>query len=258
MDSLKVAAIQADLHWEQPQKNLNYFSGEIKKLPKDVDLVVLPEMFSTGFSMNAAQAAEDEPGPAVKWMQEEAEKYQIALAGSLMIHWNERYYNRFYFVYPSGKIEHYDKRHLFSLAGENEVYEPGREHVIITYKNWKICPQVCYDLRFPVFSRNTQGYDLVIYVANWPEKRIQAWDVLLRARAIENMAFCIGVNRTGTDGNDYPYCGHSAIYDALGYTLAYAESDETSLVVTLEKEHLITTRKQLNFLEDRDQFLLKY
>lgn len=253
---LKVVGIQAHLAWENPTENLDYFAQKINQIKEEVDLIILPEMFATGFSMNPEGLAEEAGGSIVKWMQTQANNKEAALAGSLMIKEGERYYNRFYFVEPSGQITHYDKRHTFTLAGEDNVYNHGKKPVLVNYKGWQILLQVCYDLRFPVFSRNTSSYDAVIYVANWPKKRIFAWDTLLKARAIENMAYCIGVNRVGLDGNGYEYNGYSGAYDSLGKTLAFAKAKETLFTAVLSKSHLEETRKKLNFLEDRDHFQL--
>jgi len=181
-----------------------------------------------------------------------------AIVGSLVIKENENYYNRLVFVEPNGTLTPYDKRHTFTLAGEHKVYTAGTEKIIIDYKGFKICPLVCYDLRFPVWARNSEDYDLLIYVANWPKVRIAAWDTLLKARAIENMSYCIGVNRVGLDGNNYEYSGHSAAYDVLGNRMdSILESTETIEVVTLEKSHITKYRERLGFLKDRDTFSLK-
>ena len=255
METLKIAAIQADLVWENPKANRAYFDAQIENLTHPVDLVILPEMFSTGFSMNPLLNADE--GETLSWMKQKATEKNTAIAGSLKVKDNDHYYNRFYFVTPEGTVTHYDKRHLFTLTGEHNVYRRGEKPVIVNYKGWTILLQVCYDLRFPVFARNTSNYDLVLYVANWPKKRIFAWDTLLKARAIENMCYCIGVNRVGLDTNSYEYNGHSGIYDSLGATLAFAESDEKTIYTTLTKEHLSETRNQLNFLADQDAFTLE-
>ncbi len=255
-EKLKIAGVQGHLAWENPIQNRNYFSDKIKDLEQDIDIIVLPEMFSTGFSMSPQDLAEIEPGDTLSWMKKEARNSSAAIAGSLMVNVKGNYYNRFYFVTPEGKVTHYDKRHRFTLAGEHKVYSSGKEAVIVNFKGWKLCLQVCYDLRFPVFSRNTSEYDALIYVANWPKIRIFAWDTLLKARAIENMAYCIGVNRIGLDGNGYDHNGHSGIYDSLGETLTFAGEKETVITATLSKEHLTTFRSKLNFLADRDQFEL--
>lgn len=254
-NSLNIAAIQANLSWENPAKNRAYFDQKIAEINQQVDLIVLPEMFSTGFSMSPQQCADT--GEMLGWMREKAAKIGSALAGSLMIREDDLYYNRFYFVTPEGDVTSYDKRHTFTLAGEHKVYKRGTEKVIAHYKGWKFLLQICYDLRFPAFARNLEDYDAVIYVANWPKKRVFAWDTLLKARAIENMSYCIGVNRVGLDDNAYEYTGYSGMYDSLGATLAFAESKEQTIYATLTKEHLEETRDQLNFLADRDHFSIE-
>jgi len=255
--NLNIAIIQADLAWENIEKNLNLFSEKIDFIDKNIDLIVLPEMFSTGFSMNAENLAEPSQGPAFKWMQEIAKKRNVAVTGSVIVKENNNFYNRLYFVFPDTTFKTYDKRHTFTLAREDRTYTAGNERLIVEYKGWKICPLICYDLRFPVWARNTVDYDLLIYVANWPETRIHAWDILLQARAIENMSYCIGVNRTGSDGNKYKYNGHSAIYDCLGNPLFKNDREaEFTQVLSLEKLHVSETREKLKFLQDRDSFSL--
>jgi len=255
--NLNIAIIQADLAWENIEKNLNLFSEKINLIDKDIDLIVLPEMFSTGFSMNAENLAEPPQGPAFKWMQKIAGKRNVAVTGSVIVKENNNFYNRLYFVFPDTTFKTYDKRHTFTLAREDQTYTAGNERLIIEYKGWKICTLICYDLRFPVWARNTVDYDLLIYVANWPETRIHAWDILLQARAIENMSYCIGVNRTGSDGNKYKYNGHSAIYDCLGKPLFKNNREaEFTQVLSLEKSHVSETREKLKFLQDRDSFSL--
>ena len=215
-------------------------------------------MFTSGFTMNATSVAETMKGDTINWLRQLANKSQAAITGSLVIVENDDYYNRLVFVEPSGRMTTYDKRHTFTLAGEHKVYTAGTEKVILDYKGWKICPMVCYDLRFPVWARNTEDYDLLLYVANWPKIRVNAWDILLKARAIENMAYCIGVNRVGLDGNNYEYSGHSAAYDVLGNRIdSIPESKEAIEVVTLEKNHITKYREKLGFLKDRDAFNLR-
>ena len=255
-ETLKIAGVQAHLAWENPVQNRKYFTERLKNL-EDVDIIVLPEMFATGFSMNPQGLAEDEPGETLSWMKEQAVKTGAAIAGSLMVKVQQNFYNRFYFVTSHGEIHKYDKRHTFTLAGEDKVYTKGNKPVIIDYKGWQICLQVCYDLRFPVFSRNVSNYDVLLYVANWPITRVFAWETLLKARAIENMAYCVGVNRIGLDGGGYEYNGHSGIYDYLGGTLAFAKDKEVTIIAQLSAKNLQKTRKSLNFLADRDSFLLQ-
>ena len=257
MKNLNIALIQADLAWENIKENLQKFEEKILEINADVDLFILPEMFSTGFSMNADALAESPSGPTLNWMKRIANEKNAAITGSIIIKDNEQFFNRLYFVFPDTSFKQYDKRHTFTLAKEDETYTAGTERLIVEYKGWKICPLVCYDLRFPVWTRNTEDYDLLIYVANWPKTRIHAWDVLLQARAIENMAYCAGVNRTGLDGNKYEYIGHTAVYDVLGAPMFEQNEGEFTKIVTLDKDNLHYTRKNLKFLQDRDQFTLK-
>lgn len=255
--NLKTAVLQVDLVWEDIEANKRKFEERISALSGDVDLIVLPEMFTTGFSMNAEGLAEPANGPSFEWMQKIAYQKNAAVTGSLITSEDGLFYNRLYFVYPDGSFEKYDKKHTFTLAQENETYASGNERLVVTYKGWKICPLVCYDLRFPVWARNTENYDLLLYVANWPAPRIHAWDILLQARAIENMSYCIGVNRVGKDGKDLDYVGHSAVYDILGKRISKNTTEtEFSEEVVLSKDHLLETRSQLRFLQDRDQFTL--
>jgi len=258
MEELKITLIQSHLHWENPVANRTHFSKIFDKIDGDTDVIVLPEMFTTGFSMNAETSAETPNGPTALWMQAEALKHNAAITGSLIIKDNGLFYNRLFFVRPDGIIETYNKKHTFTLAGEHTVYTAGRNLVQIEYKGWKIRPLVCYDLRFPVWARNTDSYDLLLYVANWPERRVAAWDALLKARAIENMAYCIGVNRIGLDGNGHQYTGHSAAYDVLGELISTRLFEKEFIeTITLSKEHLTKNRKHLQFLKDADGFTLK-
>ncbi|MFC7356362.1 amidohydrolase [Jejudonia soesokkakensis] len=255
---LKVSIIQSHLHWENPVANRTQFSEKIAAISEDTDLIILPEMFTTGFTMNAASLAEETNGVTLFWMQSEAKKKNAALTGSIIIKDDGLFYNRLFFVFPDGTFHQYDKKHTFALAGEHKTYQAGQNKLIVTYKGWKICPLVCYDLRFPVWARNKEDYDLLVYVANWPDKRVNAWDALLKARAIENMAYCIGVNRVGLDGNGHQYTGHSAGYDVLGELLTTSDYEkEFTETITLEKEHVVTLRDRLQFLQDRDYFEIK-
>lgn len=251
---MKIALIQSDLIWENPTANRIHFEEKINGIDESVDLIVLPEMFSTGFTMNPEAVAETMQGKTVLWMQSLAKARNGAITGSVVIEEAGNFYNRMLFVFPSGEIQFYDKKHLFTLAGEDKVYTAGNQKLIVEYLGWKICPMVCYDLRFPVFSRNTENYDLLLYVASWPEKRIYAWDALLKARAIENMSYVVGVNRIGVDGNEHPYSGHSQLLDCLGDYLIKPQETDTVFVATLDKAKLIETRKRLGFLNDMDSF----
>lgn len=256
-NNLKTALIQVDLVWEDPSENLRKFTEKIDTIKEQTDLIVLPEMFSTGFSMDAEALAENMDGSTLSWMKETAIDKNTAITGSVIIKENGNFYNRLFFVFPDGSFKTYDKRHTFTLAKEDKTYTAGKERLIVEYKGWRICPLICYDLRFPVWARNTSDYDLLIYVANWPETRIHAWDILLQARAIENMSYCIGVNRTGNDGNDYKYNGHTAVYDCLGKSLFDNDrAQEFTEIIELDKSHIEETRDKLKFLQDRDSFNL--
>jgi len=254
---MKVAVIQSALVWENPEANRAYFEEKIDAIEEGVNLIVLPEMFTTGFTMDTVQVAEPMNGKTVLWMQVLAKAKNAAITGSVVIEENSNFYNRMLFVFPSGEIQHYDKRHLFTLAGEDKVYSRGVQKLIVDYLGWKICPLVCYDLRFPVFSRNVEDYDVLIYVASWPKTRIKAWDTLLAARAIENMSYTIGVNRIGTDNNGYEYLGHSQVLDYLGECLIEPMEQEGVFITILDKSKLIEVRKKLSFLGDKDSFEIK-
>ena len=254
---MKIALIQSDLYWEDASKNRKSFESKINQIDSEVNLVVLPEMFSTGFTMNAPEVAETMQGETVLWLQSLAKQKNFAITGSLIIVENEKYYNRMLFVFPSGEIQYYNKRHLFSLAGEDKFYTSGKEKVIIEYLDWKICLQVCYDLRFPVFARNVENYDLLLYVANWPKVRTNAWDTLLKARAIENLSYVVGVNRVGLDANNYEHVGHSQVVDFLGDFILEPQETEAVFIVELDKKAMIETRKKLDFLSDKDIFEIK-
>ncbi len=257
-DLLKIAMLQSNLIWENPEQNRNNFAEKIKKIGQSVDIILLPEMFTSGFTMSPSNVAETMEGETIKWMLEIALRSNAAIGGSIVIEKKDKFFNRFVFAKPDGTMEIYDKRHTFTLARENEVYASGNAKVIIDYKGWKICPLICYDLRFPVWARNTEIYDVLFYVANWPKPRITAWDALLKARAIENMSYCIGVNRVGLDANNHEYSGHSAAYDVLGEQLFDIEDGKEHVeIVTLSKAHLTSIREKLKFLNDSDAFTLK-
>ena len=254
-DTLKIAIIQSDLVWENPKENRDRFTKKMTSITMPIDVILLPEMFTSGFTMNPENVFETMQGQTIAWMKKTANEKQAAIGGSLVIKENDVFYNRFVFVKPNGSIETYDKRHTFTLAGEHRVYKAGTKKVVFDFKGWKLCPLVCYDLRFPVWSRNVENYDVLMYVANWPKPRINAWDTLLKARAIENMSYCIGVNRVGLDTNNHEYSGHSAVYDGLGNLLTSLKNNEEGIeIVSLEKNHISTIRNKLKFLDDRDTF----
>ena len=251
---MKIALLQSPLIWESPIANREYFEEKIKSITENVDLIVLPEMFTSGFTMNPKTVAEPMQGDTVFWLQALAKAKNSAITGSVVIQENGNFYNRLVFVFPSGAIKTYDKKHLFTLAGEDKTYTSGTEKLIIEYKGFKICPLICYDLRFPVFARNTEDYDVLIYVANWPKPRINAWDALLKARAIENMCYTIGVNRIGTDQNHHDYSGHSQAIDFLGNYLIEPQETQGVFITNLDKTSLLETRQKFGFLNDRDEF----
>lgn len=247
-----ITTIQSDIIWENISENLKNYESKIENLNSDV--IVLPEMFSTGFTMNPESLAEEMTGTTVNWMKENSKKINSAICGSVIIKEDNKYYNRFIWVNPDGTLYHYDKKHLFSFAGEDKNYTAGDSKIIIEYKGWKICPLICYDLRFPVWSRNTEDYDILIYVANWPVKRKHAWKTLLLSRAIENQCYVVGVNRVGFDNNSNFYSGDTSIVNALGELLYIRSHSEDVFTTTLDKEELNKIRKKLPFLDDRDNF----
>lgn len=261
MSALTLSLIQSDLVWENKEENLLRFSEKIASLQGKTNVVILPEMFSTGFSMNPSSLAETMDGPSVTWMKDQSSKNRVILTGSLIIKENGSFFNRLLWVLPNGEIGYYNKRHLFSFAGENEEYSPGNKRLIASLNGWKINLQVCYDLRFPVWSRQqiengTPEYDLIIYVANWPERRSHAWKTLLCARAIENQCFCIGVNRIGADGNGIEHSGDSLVVGPLGEVLYHCSGKEDVFTITLERNELEEARRKFPFLKDADQFLI--
>ncbi len=250
MQNLSVSIVQTTLYWEDSARNLEMFSEKIAGLEGDPDLVVLPEMFTTGFSMNAMAACEPMGGPALQWMQQTAATRGCVICGSVAVEENGRFYNRFFWVRPDGSFEQYDKKHLFTYAGENKDYTAGTKKLIVELKGWKIMPLICYDLRFPVFSRNrfreSEGfdYDVLLYVANWPATRSHAWRIMLMARAIENQAYVIGVNRLGVDENEITYSGDSAVISPLGENLSNLMPNQE------EAETVIMPRCQLDSFRD--------
>lgn len=252
-NQLHIALVQANLYWNDAVSNRNHFNDLLKDV-EGADVVVLPEMFPTAFCMDGK--SETMEGESVQWMLQKAKELGAAICGSLIIRENEQQYNRFVWATPDGALEHYDKRHLFSLMGEEKHFVAGSARKIIHYKGWKICPQICYDLRFPVFSRNDLGYDLLLYVANWPVRRIVAWDKLLQARAIENQSYVLGINRVGEDANGISFVGHSAAYDLFGETLSFLGGEEKVEMVTLDKQRLSELRQRLPFLQDGDDFTI--
>lgn len=257
-EDLRISMIQSHIIWEDKEENLSYFGELLRRVSGRTDLAVLPETFSTGFSMNVEALADPMDGTTVATIKGWAERYKMAVAGSFIAREEGKYYNRAFFVTPDGEASYYDKRHLFRMAGEDRHFSAGDKPLVVRYKDWNICLQVCYDLRFPVWSRNVNNaYDLLIYVANWPEARKKAWKVLLQARAIENMAYVCGVNRVGVDGKGFAFRGDSMIYDARGKKLADAgKRDETTRTCALSKTDLEAFRTKFPAWKDADAFQL--
>jgi predicted amidohydrolase len=256
---LKITLIQTHLIWENVDVNISHFDKLIDAISESSDVIILPEMFSAGFSMNIS-IAESMGGKSMKWLSRKAAEKNVAICGSLMIEENGMFYNRFTWMNPDGTFQTYNKRHCFRMANEHNYFTPGDEKIIIDYKGFKICPMVCYDLRFPVWSRNKivdneYAYDVLIYVANWPERREFAWQQLLIARAIENLSFVVGVNRVGKDGFDIDYSGQSAIINMLGQKLTSLQSHKTAIeTITINKTELQKYREQFPAHLDADAF----
>ena len=260
MSTLHFSLIQTSLFWEDKGANLDQLSQKINAIDQPTEIIVLPEMFSTGFSMQPKKLAENMDGPTVDWMRRTAAAKRAILAGSIIIEEGGQYLNRFIWMLPNGELGYYDKRHLFGFAGEDQKYSAGNKRLIASVKGWKINLQVCYDLRFPVWARQNianvgeEEYDVLLYVANWPEKRSHAWKTLLTARAIENQCFTIGVNRVGLDGNNIAHSGDSMVVGPLGEVLYHCAYEEDVFHISLQKEELVKTRQQFPFLKDADDF----
>lgn len=258
MNQLKISTFQAYLFWENVEKNLQNLELKLSGLREKTDLIVLPEMFNTGFTMNAEQLAEDMKGKTVSWMRKIAEKHKAVVTGSLIIKEEDKFYNRLVWMRPDGTYETYNKRHLFGFAHEDQTFTPGEEQKTVELKGWKIRLAICYDLRFPVFLRNKNPeYDLLLLVASWPDTRSMHWRSLITARAIENQSFVIGVNRVGHDGNQIYHSGHSMCINPLGQTVYYKPEDEDLYTFSINYEDLIKARKYFPFLKDADDFELK-
>lgn len=254
MNDLVVALVQSSLIWEDSSKNRAKFEATLSNLQK-VDIIFLPEMFTTGFSMKPSELYETMEGETVQWMLNQARVTNAVVTGSVIIKDDGKFFNRLIWAQPDGELKYYDKRHRFSYAGEDKEYTAGAERPTWEYKGWRIRPQICYDLRFPVWSRNDDDYDLLFYVANWPERRSTAWSALLVARAIENMSYVIGLNRVGEDGNGIDHSGNSVVLNALGEPLVAATPHANEVIyTTLSAEHLKQTRERFRFLNDRDTF----
>ncbi len=261
MPSLTVSLIQTNLFWEDKKANLAMLQKKIENISEKTEVVILPEMFSTAFSMKPEILAEPMNGMTVEWMKNIAAKKKIIMTGSLIIEEDGKYFNRLIWMLPNGEYGYYDKRHLFAFADEHSHYTPGTKKLIASVKGWKINLQICYDLRFPVWARQIPGgadkkYDLLINVANWPERRSRAWKTLLQARAIENQCFVVGVNRVGEDGNKINHSGNSTIIDPLGEIIYEKNKEEDIFTYTLEKEKVNETRQRFPFLNDADSFVI--
>mgnify|MGYP003487910670 CR=1 FL=1 len=252
MENLKISLVQSHLYWENIEKNLHHFT----QLCQDVktDVLVFPEMFTTGFTNQSEKLGVSMDSAPVKWMQELSQKIDTLVMGSMVIVENEEYFNRMIIAFPNGELQTYDKRHLFSLVGENNYYTAGREKILIEYKDWKISPLICYDLRFPTWCRNTEMEEVLIFVANWPEKRQKHWNLLLNARSIENQCYVVGVNRIGDAGNGIPHNGMSAVYDFWGNEILLANDLLGITLVEISKNELNEHRNRFGFWKDRDTF----
>ena len=253
-DSLRISLIQTRVHWHDPAQNRAHFQQRIEPLAGATDVIVLTETFTSGFTRHPQEIGETMQGETVAWMREQAAATGAAITGSVAMGVDGHYYNRLLWVNPDGTLHHYDKRHRFGLGGEHERYSAGNQRVVFEHRGWRVCPQVCYDLRFPVWTRSLNDYDLLLFVANWPLARAQAWRVLLRARAIENQCYVVGVNRVGRDGNDLEYAGDSAAIDCLGNYLVELHGRDAVETVTIEKGPMDQFREQYPFWRDADKF----
>jgi predicted amidohydrolase len=262
MKPISITLVQPNIHWEDSVKNIKLYNKLLSGIKKGgTDLIILPEMFSTGFSMKPALLAEEMNGFSMQWMHETAASLKSVVCGSLIIKEKNKYFNRFIWMQPNGEYQHYDKRHLFRMGGEDKIYTSGKKKIVIPFKGWNICPFICYDLRFPIWSRNktkTSGaleYDLAIYVANWPAVRSFPWQQLLIARAIENQAYVVGLNRVGEDGNGMAHDGHSSIIDMTGHSVQRMKPKKQMVeTITLNKQSLIDFRKKFPAFKDADKF----
>ena len=254
---LNIAIFQLDLVWEDRAANRAKIDQLLQNVSKTTDVVFLPEMFTTGFSMNVSESAESMEGETIQWMKRRCYEHQLALCGSLIIHENSQYFNRLVFVEPSGEFYFYNKRHLFTMGNEDNHFQKGTERIIVQYKGWRICPLICYDLRFPVWSRNRNEYDILVYLANWPQSRTEVWNTLLKSRAIENQAYVVGVNRVGVDGNSITYLGNSQLIDAKGKYLTPTTENEDIFSAEFSFAELMRFRTDFPVLADADSFLIR-
>jgi predicted amidohydrolase len=254
-ETLHIAIFQLNLVWEDPVANRAKIDQLLQDVSETTDVVFLPEMFTTGFSMNVTELAEPMEGETIQWMKSCCNDYQLALCGSLIIVENDQYFNRLVFVEPSGEVHFYNKRHLFSMGNEADYFEKGTERLVVLYKGWRICPLICYDLRFPVWSRNRNEYNLLVYLANWPQSRSDVWNTMLKARAIENQSFVVGVNRVGVDGQKIAYSGDSQIIGAKGNCISGSnEEDEIIISAQISFTELAKFRTSFPVLNDADSF----
>jgi predicted amidohydrolase len=257
MSTLKITTFQSYLFWENIDKNLQNLGLRLSSIREKTDLIILPEMFSTGFSMNPSKLAEEMGGKTMQWMLEQARRFDCVVTGSIIIKEENKNYNRLIWMRPDGTYEYYDKRHLFGLGEEDQHYTAGIKKLFVELKGWKICPVICYDLRFPVWLRNTnQDYDMLLIVANWPEPRSLHWRSLIPARAIENQAFVVAVNRVGHDGNEVYHSGDSMCIDPNGKVIYYKPNDEDLYTFSINKEDVTEARASFPFLKDGDSFKL--
>lgn len=253
---LRITTAQIDLFWESPEQNKKYLDQQLPEFTGKTDLIILPEMFTTGFNMNSQDLCENREGETLYWLQSWAKKTEAAIMGSYIVEDNGEYYNTAVCAFPDGSVERYNKRHLFRMGNEHHSFSPGKEITEFKIKGWKIRPLICYDLRFPVWSRNTTGYDLLIYMANWPGSRSRIWSALLKARAIENQSYVIGVNRVGTDGNNIEYSGDSAVYDFIGEKKYEVVNRVEFMTTELDKDKLSDFRENFPAYLDCDSFEL--
>ena len=257
MENLKITVFQGYLFWENAEKNLKNISLRLSGIREKTDLIILPEMFNTGFSMEAEALGESMNGKTMQWMHKTAEQYDCVVTGSLIIKEDGKYYNRLIWMRPNGTHSHYDKRHLFALGKEHQTYTAGDKKLIVELKGWNICPMICYDLRFPVWLRNVDAeYDLLLIVANWPERRALHWRALIPARAIENQAYVIGVNRIGHDGNEVYHSGDSTCIDPNGNVIYYKRDEEDLYTFPILADEVKKARRALPFLKDADHFTI--
>ena len=254
-ESISLHLVEYSPEWENTEQNLHFLSNLLQDTDTP-DIIILPEMFNTGFSMNSPAISEKMEGKTIQWMKDISLHKHTAICGSLAIEENGNYYNRFVFIANGKIVSRYNKHHLFSYSGESSAYSAGNQKVVFEYYGWKICPMICFDLRFPVWNRNAEEYDLMINVASWPDTRVEVWDTLLKARSMENVSYVCGVNRVGTDGLNLTYTGHSAIFSPIGKELELKKIKEYLYSQTISLEEVQKWRSKYNFLAERDLFKL--